>query len=293
MVVLDKKSQRILLFNRNGQFCQQICSVGQGRNEFTTVYSIDVYGSKVCISDLFSKTIIFDLDSMKFDEEKPYMGMILTYQNDYSFAVHNNLQADNYLSLYSSKCELNRDTFSLVPIAYSSEPFVRFYRNSTHHFYYPPLDNTVFDITEGSVIPYCSFEFGKYPFPSRDYWTEMLSDDDQYLDFMDNDTKYIHAFEPFDNDSYLAVRYSTTGKIFMGFYNKQTHYPFFIAFEHNSRDVLNAIKTTYNGSFVSCMEMNEMRNSSLCKSHPQINSFLQSNASLEDETPILIFWKMR
>lgn len=296
-VIYDDDNQLISKFNNDGTFVNTIGQQGQGPSEYVSTSSIDVYDGKICFSDYGNKTLLFDVCSSKLIKTFDYLGEQVAFSGKDGYVVFNSMtsdKVDKYLSFYDNEFRMYKDSIGIYfSSGYQFDPLSKFFRHNDTLYCCPILDNTVYAVSNNCCSPYETLGFGKYRMPNKSELSRM-GNDEGYKDFMKSDDDFIHGFEPVVADGYVAVRYWTSKRTFVGFFNTITRTSFYQETTRKQEEnFMYWIKGSYGDSFISPMIVSDLRESEMLKTNSSVQKFLDNNLDADDESVVLIIWKFK
>lgn len=180
---IQVSSQKVLIFDLEGNFIQELGNRGEGPGEHQYIKSItvdkkikEIYLTSTKKVLVFSKTHEFLREKLlKNTWDYLYFSNEKRYTVEQKYGVPNELGYVNYTSLYELNSELSIiDTLSVRAVqlnanSASSYPFNHYLSSVDHDlFYYASvltneefLRDTLYQIKESEAIPYLKLDFGK------------------------------------------------------------------------------------------------------------------------------------
>ena len=169
--ILDDKSYKVNVYNKEGRILYQANKVGRGVGEYTMAYQIEYNSNTAQIEILnpMGKILRFDKDSLKYVSELNFIGNPLSTHNF-------NYLGDDYI-LYSAReadklYKFESETNEVLSYSYQPPEYLRKYISPQSPFLYltdspcifRPYDGLIykFDITKNEMQPFIQWDFGKY-----------------------------------------------------------------------------------------------------------------------------------
>ena len=221
--ILDKKSQKLLLFNLTGKFTGQVGQMGKGPGEYVEIedFLVDADGKKLYILD-FKNIHAFSLDG-KFiktfrlsfgasDFTMAGLGKFAFFgisNHDRLVLTNEEFTATNSFFPYSLAYRLN-----------PSYPLTVFGSNPVVHI--PGVD-TLFTIRDEKPIPKFVIDFDGRNFTQKDFDRLSPADQNNLFDYILKGGKYIRClgFLPLENQVFMTLVYSNNP--YWGIYNLATN----------------------------------------------------------------------
>lgn len=200
--ILDDKSYKVNVYNKEGRILYQANKVGRGVGEYTMAYQIEYNSNTAQIEILnpMGKILRFDKDSLKYVSELNFIGNPLSTHNF-------NYLGDDYI-LYSAReadklYKFESETHEVLSYSYQPPEYLRKYISPQSPFLYltdspcifRPYDGLIykFDITNNEMQPFIQWDFGKYQCRLQDIPHDKSNR--EYYDFiLEYSKKHIAAF---------------------------------------------------------------------------------------------------
>ena len=211
--VLDRrKSHKLFMFNKTGDFLGCVGSAGQGPGEYAEPTDFDVNGDTIYILDQYkSKIHKFDRQTKYISTHSlPFIATGISVPVD-TVLFFNNVDADNHhlndlinYSVYRTNQNLEIDgyVFRQEHGEYSNLWIPsNFYRNGSLTYYHPTYSPDVFTINpDGEVNREYHIDFGKHALPEQ-YMLRAHQEDLQEAE--DGDVYYIFTGHFFDAHNWI------------------------------------------------------------------------------------------
>lgn len=294
-IIYDEDEQIITKYDSTGKFLLKYGEEGQGPEEYTSTSNIDIFNNKICFSDFESKTLVFDLNNAKFLTSFNYLGDQIAFSDDNGYIVYNDMETESNnknLTFYNSNLEKNKDTIDIViSSGYKFNPIGKFFRFKDIIYCFPTLNNTIYSIQNNCCKPYETIGFGKYQMPDKRELSR-LGTGENYKKFMATDDKFIHGFEPIINEKYIAVRFWTAKRTFIGFINKCTRNQYFHeTTKKQAGNFMYWIKGSFDDHFISPMTIEDLKTSQELGGNALVKDFLGKNE--DEDSMVLVIWKLK
>lgn len=300
--LLDNKQRKLLVFNINGKFVQQIGNNGNGPGGY--VYPMNFFINKnkkiITIADVGQNMLLnYSLDNYQYISAQKtfnFSDCVLLSDNNIAWNDINGFDLDKRVryflkitdsNLHDKAYHNNADFTSPYGISAGSV----FHQLNDRSFVHFPFSANIWEITTTGTKVVYQLSFGSDQLPPIEYLRKEAEGQKDYAIPLLN-SKYIYAYEVFETSSHLAVLYYKKGETHIGFYNKntkQTQKYFFPDFMQTTSLVgLGKICGVYGDYFIARMHTDVVKkNTSKIESIHNISNLLS-----EDDNPILCVFKV-
>lgn len=173
IIILDKLTESIYFFNKNGDFESRIASKGRGPSEYTSIYNISVtLPDTLNIIDNELQSIV----KYKFDGKYIETNKIDGWPEDY--AKENNYDYVSIYSAYLSKNNYYLNIHSPNNIEKGYFPYLEFivsknirpsifFTNGNDLFYHHHFDDKIYKLDKDKLNIAYKIDFGKFSYPTE------------------------------------------------------------------------------------------------------------------------------
>lgn len=229
-IIMQDLTSPILIFNNDGSFHQSIDQFGKGPNELYEIRDIVITHDNLAILDynkihycnqnfeiLKSELITDNISPKEFINPLKFH-----FDNHFTYLWSGSLGSSKHaLTIYNTSGTETSNYFAVKYLIINLAN--RFSNNGSRILLTPPnLNDTIFEVTEGKLIPvyYLNFKENKreqnqtVPTDTRD----IIS----LISFVDKN-KLAHTIGCFETNNLLFFNYTYLGKMRQGFYHKKEH----------------------------------------------------------------------
>ncbi|WP_209331279.1 6-bladed beta-propeller [Lunatimonas salinarum] len=236
-------TKSIFCFSTSGKFLFKINTIGDGIGEFNKPFDMSLFNNELYVLDLFhKKTIVFDLDgNFKHESRIPFEGQVVSFLpiNNYLTAYHIDLRSygsdeHELINVFENKTGSmvakgaidigNTDTYKSA---------IEFSKYGNNIRFLHAWTDTIFNISENSIIPELILDFGKDRLTKN---TKKMLLNEMRNFFMENPYVF-NAGNLIENDNYLSFHWvksksgfnNSEDQEFVSYYHKQSkklcHFP--------------------------------------------------------------------
>lgn len=303
--VSDVQCKEIYAFTDSGHFIRQIGKYGSGPGEFLMAkrFHIDSANQKITVVDFSqSKMIDFDLESHQYLSS--HKANILSdcawlpdgYMAWFDLSGYNNSKRKNfYVSITDQKLKQIKYGFEAnFTTGYLLSLGKRFFEYEHHCYIVAPFISTVYEVSTDTIKPAYNVSFGNYAFPTSDWLSNHLNNDDNYLPELFK-SPYVCAFNLNETSDYLLATFLIHGnQDYYAIYNKNDkHSRIYINKEFCHLLGINGINTiigTHNDYFVCSLSTALLK-----RTHNIEQADLRNivNNLSEEDNPIICMFKFK
>lgn len=296
-------SRKAYVFDKQGNFVTMIGNTGNAPGEYISPSSLlvdEVKGILSVVDPSQHKIINYSLDDYHFLSESkiPFSSSFVEklsdnelawYVSDYQgdaphygvYVTDNDVQTKKklleleFVSAY--KLGMNRKIYSLDHSVYA-------------YSHYSPV---LYHVQSDSVSPVYEFRFGKYQYPSLDFFQKEGANFKNYINVL-MESSYVNFYEVFESERLLCVPYFVEQTMYFGFYDKDSGR----IYNYEQKDIQEQLQVgafsspvgvTSDGRFVSLLRpglLKEMKGKGIVLNKDLAKLVDESN---EDDNPILLF----
>ena len=310
----DRRNNKLLRFNNEGQFLNSIGTIGKGPKELFSIQDVAINREKKIISILDNKArkISRYTYSGKYINSQPlyYMVSKHEYLNDSIVFSVSKVQKNNNIPIMQS--------YGLVFANKKLQPLSLGFKNPKNSssymtsnplrkidsevYYNHPFSNSIWKVKKNSLIPIIEFEFEKNGLPN-DAWRRKISNE-KFKDLLDNNMYF--SGEYLVTDKFILFDINYKGRIYNFFFDRSSKS---LEFGSNYKPSVEEPITFFmspplnhinEDSFISSMEssyINMIRNN-IIKNKTLIENFNPDDLEKimkvkESDNPVLITYKLK
>jgi hypothetical protein len=233
IIILDKRfAKAVFIFDTTGKFIDKINKQGKGPGEFVSIFDFDIDETgALYIFDLSKNEIsCFNIEDLSFVKSIALKTSISSFVcSDKSFVLYRGnrpgkKEMDYNILTTDAKLQVNNKFFKFRKdldddVAFSVRDFLI---KSESILYSPLIDNKVYSVGHGKLIPKYEFQFGKYEL--NDY-APFLNEFKMYhsIDFVLQNKDFAYAIQRYyENEDFFICVYKIGRKVYRFIYSKQT-----------------------------------------------------------------------
>lgn len=300
--VFDYDSDKLLKFARNGMFCGKVGQRGRGPGEYAKITSVCLSGDTIFMSDHREETLLYSVNTNFYLGSDKYLNYNII-RHDGRFVGSSYTSRDNsgnnakQVSLYDEKNNLKLQLYDpKVKSGYLVDPLYRLYQYDGHLFYFPPYDNSIYEIIGDSCKLHYAIDFVRPPYVPIDV-TEKHAEDQTMINFWMNDDKYIHSFLPIETKTNFISCYWNGTTRYLGVYNKINrkgfHFKKSKVHDRDYVDFLYHVITCKGDTLVATTNLESLRNLDYYNTQDYISRFLEGNSDKSGEVDVLVLFKFK
>ena len=221
LIVFNSRQQPIYCFDKMGKFKFQLGNIGIGPGEYQRINGISIAGNSIYLyNSIEGKLLTFDAGNGEFIKQKKFP---IIYAKAYvldNIVYASECTKDYHLLSFPLDNPQKVDTLYTTNQGYITSYYFRkkITRSNGRLFWTNPLWGDVYELKDGKMIPFISFDFGKQALP-RESQADMrdLIKSKKYAlqmgNFLATDS-IVHLSYDFGNDPKTCIYNLHSGKLF-------------------------------------------------------------------------------
>lgn len=298
-------SRRVYVFDKQGNFVSLIGDTGNAPGEYVSPSFLlidEVKGVISVIDPSQQKIIDYSLDNFNYLSEKkiPFSSSFVEYLSDSEMAWYISEykgDAPHYgVYVTDGDIQLQNKLLELEFVsAYKMGMNRKIYKHDKSVYAYSHYSPVLYNVKSDSVAPVFEFNFGKYQYPSLEFFKKEGANMKNYIEVLMN-SSYVSYYEVFENECLLCVPYYVDKTMYFGFYDKSSGE----IYNYSQKDIQNQLKVgafsspvgvTSDNRFISLLRpglLKELKEKGVILNEDLDKLVDESN---DDDNPILLFYK--